>query len=85
LCAVTDATVAPDRKQSLLRQSEALYAQAEAVEPKKGYVYASWAGAYYWRGQYQEAWAMVAKARANGEPPSERFLALLRSKAPEPK
>jgi Tfp pilus assembly protein PilF len=84
LCAVSDKTLAARAKADLLVLSEDLYKTAEAVEPNKRYVYASWATAYYWRGQYAEAWSMVAKERAAGGEPGEHFLKLLRAKMAEP-
>ena len=68
----------------LLERSESLYREAEKTEPNKAYLYDSWATAYYWRGQYPEAWAMVAKARAAGGKSTEKFLSLLRAKLAEP-
>lgn len=84
LCAVSDKTLSPEAKTALLARSEALYKKAEEIEPNKRYVYGSWATAYYWRGQYSEAWDMVSKERAAGGKPSEQFLNLLREKMPEP-
>jgi hypothetical protein len=68
----------------LFERSESLYKKAEEIEPNKRYVYGSWATAYYWRGQYSDAWVMVAKERAAGGKPNEKFLGLLREKMPEP-
>jgi Tfp pilus assembly protein PilF len=84
LCAVSDKTLSPEVKAKLFKHSEELYRKAEEVEPNKHYVYGSWATAYYWRGQYAEAWSMVARERTSGGKPSEKFLSLLREKMPEP-
>ena len=84
LCAVSDNTISAEAKAKLFEQSESLYHEAEQVEPDKAYLYDSWATAYYWRGKYPEAWAMVSKARLAGGKPSESFLSLLRAKMPEP-
>ncbi|MEY4729359.1 MAG: hypothetical protein RL020_517 [Pseudomonadota bacterium] len=84
LCAVSDKALAPTAKEDLIARSEALYKKAEELEPNKKYVYSSWATAYYWRGQYAEAWTMVAKERALGGKPGEKFLSLLRTKMAEP-
>lgn len=98
LCAVSDATLSPEAKTDLIARSETLYKKAEEVEPDKRYIYSSWATAYYWRGQYSEAWRMVAKARALGDgsgaiaglpsgavnEPNEHFLNMLRKKMAEP-
>lgn len=84
LCAVRDPTLSADRRAELLARSEALYRKGEEVEWNKRYVYGSWATAYYWRGQYPQAWAMVARQRAAGGSPDGQFLDLLRGKMPEP-
>lgn len=84
LCAAGDTSLSAEEKSKLLLRSESLYQEAEKIEPNKGYLYASWATAYYWRGQYREAWAMVAKSRAVGGTLPEKFLALLRAKLVEP-
>lgn len=84
LCAVSNKDLTSEDKMKLFERSESLYKKAEEIEPNKRYVYGSWATAYYWRGQYLDAWAMVAKERAAGGKPSEKFLKLLREKMPEP-
>lgn len=84
LCAVEDKNILPEVKTQLLERSELLYKKAEVIEPNKRYIYGSWATAYYWRGQYTEAWSMVVKERAAGGQPSEKFLGLLQAKMPEP-
>ena len=84
LCAVSDKGLTSEAKAKLFERSESLYKKAEETEPNKRYVYGSWATAYYWRGQYPEAWAMVTKERAVGGKPNEKFLGLLREKMPEP-
>lgn len=84
LCAVDDRTLSPEAKAQLISRSEALYKKAEEIEPNKKYVYGSWAAAYYRLGQYPEAWSMVAKERAAGGQPREKFLTLLREKMGEP-
>lgn len=84
LCAVSDKGLTAEAKIKLFERSESLYKKAEEIEPNKAYLYGSWATAYYWRGQYPEAWAMVAKERAAGGKPPEKFLGLLREKMPEP-
>ncbi|MCE1243046.1 tetratricopeptide repeat protein [Oryzomicrobium sp.] len=84
LCAVQDGNLEAAARERLLARADELYARAEQVEPNKAYVYESRATACYWRGQYAEAWAMVARARAAGGAPGGRFLALLRAKMAEP-
>lgn len=83
-CAVDNSTLPSDLKRNLLARSEALYKNAEEVETNKAYVYGSWAKAYYGRGQYCDAWSMVARERAAGGKPGEKLLVLLREKMPQP-
>ncbi|NMK47470.1 tetratricopeptide repeat protein [Achromobacter sp. Bel] len=84
-CAAEDKTLPPEARVAATARSDAWYRKGEAVEPDKGYLYSSWATAYYWRGQYREAWAMVVKARAAGGTPGPKFMDLLRAKMPEPR
>ena len=84
LCAVSDKMISAEEKAKLIDRSESLYREAEQTDLGKAYLYDSWATANYWRGQYQEAWAMVTKSRSAGGQPTERFLSLLRAKLPEP-
>ena len=84
LCAVSDGTLSSDTKVELLERSEFLYLEAEKFEPNKAYLYESLASAYFWRGQYGKAWAMIAKSHAAGGKPDEDFLSLLRAKLVEP-
>ena len=98
LCSIGNKTLSPKEKAELIARSEALYKKAEQIEPDKRYIYSSWATAYFWRGQYNDAWRMVAKARALGtgsgaivglpsgaaNEPNEHFLNMLRAKMPEP-
>jgi tetratricopeptide (TPR) repeat protein len=84
LCAVSDKNLAAEGRKQLFERSEKLYQLAESIEPNKHYLYASWASAYYWRAQYADAWKMVAKERAAGGSPNEKFLGLLMAKMPDP-
>ncbi|CAB3684312.1 tetratricopeptide repeat protein [Achromobacter pestifer] len=84
-CAAEDKTLPPEARVAATARSDEWYRKGEAVEPDKGYLYSSWATAYYWRGQYDEAWAMVVKAHAAGGTPGPRFLNMLRAKMPEPR
>lgn len=84
LCAVEDKTLSPEAKDALFRRADALYIEALARGANKGYVYASQATAYFWRGQYGEAWAAVKLARSNGGQLPEQFLGMLRKKMAEP-
>lgn len=83
-CAAEDKTLPPEARIAATARSDEWYRKGEAVEPDKAYLYASWATAYYWRGQYAEAWSMVFKARAAGGKPSARFVEMLRARMPEP-
>lgn len=83
-CAAEDKTLPPEARIAATTRSDAWYRKGEAVEPDKGYLYASWATAYYWRGQYAEAWAMVHKSRAAGGSPDSEFVRMLRARMPEP-
>jgi Tfp pilus assembly protein PilF len=85
LCAQEDKSLTEGARAALFARSDALYAEALAKEPNKGYVHASMATAMYWRGSYPEAWAAVARARAFGGKLSERFLQALSQKMAEPK
>ncbi len=83
-CAAEDKTLPPEARIAATTRSDEWYRKGEAVEPDKGYLYASWATAYYWRGQYGEAWAMVHKSRAAGGSPDAQFVRMLRARMPEP-
>jgi tetratricopeptide (TPR) repeat protein len=84
LCAINDKSFTESDKMSMFKQSENLFKKAEKIEPNKEYVYATWASAYYWRGEYENAWKMVAKQRALGGEPNSKFLKLLSSKLVKP-
>jgi tetratricopeptide (TPR) repeat protein len=84
LCASIDTALTAEERKQLYDKADSLYAQAEAKDSNKGYAYASWASAYYWRGQYGDAWKMVKKAREAGGPLPGPFLKQLRSKMEEP-
>lgn len=84
LCAVKDKTLSSETKNELLERSEEIYKKAEAIESNKLFFYSSWAAAYYWRGQYEQSWSMVAKVRKAGGTDNEQFLRMLREKMPEP-
>ncbi len=83
-CAAEDKTLPPEARIAATTRSDEWYRKGEAVEPDKGYLYASWATAYYCRGQYAEAWAMVRKSRAAGGSPDAKFVRMLRARMPEP-
>jgi tetratricopeptide (TPR) repeat protein len=86
LCAVNNPTLPSADKGKLIEQSEMLYRNGEKTEPGKAYLYMSWASAYYWRGEYENAWKMVKKHReAGGKTRSDdRFISMLSAKMPEP-
>lgn len=77
LCAVSDEVISEQKQSRLIAESEALYQKAEKSESNKAYTYGSWATAYYWRGDYSEAWKMINKQRAEGGTPANRFIQLL--------
>ena len=83
-CAAEDKTLPPEARIAATTRSDEWYRKGEAVEPDKGYLYASWATAYYRRGQYGEAWTMVHKSRAAGGSPDPAFVRMLRARMPEP-
>lgn len=83
-CAAEDRTLPPEARVAATLRSDALYRKGEKVEPDKGYLYASWATAFYRRGQYADAWSMIFKARAAGGRPSPGFVEMLRVRMPEP-
>jgi tetratricopeptide (TPR) repeat protein len=83
-CAAEDKTLPPEARVAATLRSDAWYRKGEEVEPDKGYLYASWATAFYRRGQYADAWSMIFKARDAGGTPSPEFVEMLRVKMPEP-
>lgn len=84
LCAVSDESAGPALKEQYIQQSDEFYKKAESGAPGNDYIYGSWATAYYWRGDYENAWKMVNKQRSLGGTPGGQFINLLRSKMPEP-
>lgn len=69
-------------------QSGAAYAKAIGAQPESAYVYASWATALYWRGDYVGAWSKIERAEALGaqvgaEIPAQ-FIRLLSEAMPRP-
>jgi tetratricopeptide (TPR) repeat protein len=69
----------------LLRRSEDLFETAVRADPMSGYVYARWASARYWRGDYEGAWAKVIRAQGLKADIPPRFLELLSAKLPRPR
>lgn len=84
LCAVSDEIISEQEKSRLIAESDALYKKAEKVELNKAYTYGSWASAYYWRGDYPQAWNMIKKQREHGGTPGDRFIQLLTAEMNEP-
>lgn len=84
LCAVGGEIVDATTKERYLQQSEEFYKQAESAAPGNDYIYGLWATAYYWRGDYVNAWKMVNKQRSLGGTPGGQFINLLRAKMAEP-
>jgi Tfp pilus assembly protein PilF len=85
LCAVENKSLTEEARTALFARSDALYAEALAKEPNKGYVHASRASALYWRENYLGSWEAVKQARANGGRLPENFLRMLSEKMAEPK
>lgn len=84
LCAAKDKSLPEGTKASMFARADAMYAEALTREPNKGYVHASMASAFYWRGKYEEAWHAVKDARSTGGRVPEQFLHMLKEKMPEP-
>lgn len=83
-CTMSDTDLPAAEKKKRFERSDALFAEAARKDENKGYVYSSWATAYYWRGQYADAWRMVTKSRGVGGELPEAFLTALRKKMREP-
>jgi len=83
-CAVVDKSIQAVQRAKLFERADLLYTEATQKDVNKGYVYASWAVAYFMREQYGEAWQMVHKARDHGGKVSNNLLSRLRERMPEP-
>ncbi|MGE8656968.1 MAG: hypothetical protein ACN6O8_09490 [Achromobacter sp.] len=83
-CAAQGRGLSGPERAAMIARSDALFRNGERVEPDKAYLYNAWASAYYWNGQYADAWAMVSKARQAGGRGNAKFLDMLRAKMPEP-
>ena len=84
LCAVDNQLITEKERANLFEKSENIFTQAESFEPKKGYLYSTWATAYYWRGDYDKSWEMVKKAEKYGKKLPKRFISLLETKQSRP-
>lgn len=60
------------------------FRKSSELDPAYSFAYKRWAIALYESGKYAETWEKVKKAESLNEPISEKFLALLREKMPEP-
>lgn len=85
LCSVSDSSLDTKTRSQTFEKSDALYKKASAIAPSDGYIFGSWATAYYWRGDYGRAWTVVKKARSLGFVFPGQFINLLSQKMPEPK
>ena len=85
LCGASDKALDAKTRSGYFEKSEELYKKASAASQNNGYIYGSWATAYYWRGDYAHSWEMVKKAKSTGFRFPEQFMNLLRDKMPEPK
>lgn len=61
LRALNSKELSAQMKEKLLARSEDIYRKSEEIEVNKGYLYKSWTSTYFLRGQYADAWRMVAK------------------------
>jgi tetratricopeptide (TPR) repeat protein len=84
LCAVHNKDLSQVNKDEIFTLADRYYLIAEQKEPNKGYVYSSKATAFYWRGEYSEAWSMVKKAKSLRADVPAKFESMLRAKMPEP-
>jgi len=85
-CAMTDAAADAERKASLLKKSEDLFAQAITTGAPKDYTLLMWARAKFAQADYAAAWAKVKEMRdSTGKSPPGPFLRALAAKMPEPK
>lgn len=84
LCAVSNSSSDEKQKEQLLETSEELYRKAQTISQDDGYIYGSWATAYFWRGDYTKSWEMVRKAQKLGFTFPYQFLNMLQQKMPEP-
>lgn len=84
LCTVSKTQLDPDQKTINFEKAERLFDEASRKDVNKGYVYALWATAYYWKEQYEDAWTMVGQSQEHGGHIPDQFLSLLREKMPEP-
>lgn len=83
-CTLSEPKLTPAEKQTRFERAESLFEEAARKDDNKGYVYSSWATAYYWRGDYADAWRMVTKTRGVGGQLPDTFLSALRKKMREP-
>lgn len=84
LCTVASAGLGVEEREQAFHASDRLFFRALGLRADSGYLYASWAKAYYWRGDFANAWAMVRKSELYGARPAEPFMAQLRAAQPEP-
>ena len=85
LCSVSDKALSAETKKQYYQKSQKLYEEAVLLDSNTAYVYASWATAFYWKGQYAQAWEKVEKQREFGGEPDAKFLDLLQEKMPDPR
>jgi tetratricopeptide (TPR) repeat protein len=85
LCASHKNDLSSDDKAIEYARSESMYTKAIAEAPKNDYILSSWATAYYWRGDYPQAWKKVEEARSVGATLPGRFIEMLRAKMAEPR
>jgi tetratricopeptide (TPR) repeat protein len=85
LCGVDGKGADRARTEALFAESRSLFESAlQRSDEDKGYVYATWATALYWQGEYAESWEKVHLARSNGGEPGKPFMKLLQAAMKDP-
>jgi Tfp pilus assembly protein PilF len=85
-CAMTEAAGDAERKASLLKKSEEIFAQAMTSGAPKDYTLLMWARAKFAQADYAAAWAKVEEMRdSTGKSPPAPFLRALQARMPEPR
>jgi Tfp pilus assembly protein PilF len=85
-CAMTDAAADTERRASLLKKSEEIFAQAMSTGAPKDYTLLMWARAKFAQADYAAAWNKVREMReSTGKSPPVAFLRALSAKMPEPR
>ena len=83
LCAYTTGYKQYGNQESLIKDSDNLFLEAESLH-KSPYLYDKWWQSLYWRGDYSGAWKKVFKMQELGEEPNPVFLEQLKKKLAKP-